>query len=247
MRERCKVGEFRGWRYGAVPAGVAAQLESWLERERVDGGLELKPGRVWRVGALAVKLSRPRRTADAWLRKSAAVRAADLHARIAPIRSPRPLVALDKRAGGKLVASLLVSEFIEGRRLPQVWSTDATARDAFPLFLAQMHRHGVFHGDLGVFNMLWDGRAWVLLDLDGLRGARHALRKTAVVVDQWARVLAVLDDPGSVRAAFEAYLQNAPRLAQPERVWARAQRLSRKYAADLVTKRARARPAERGA
>lgn len=247
MRERLKVGEFGGWRYGALPRAVLTQLEGWLDEERVDGALELKPGRVWRVGDFVVKLSRPRRGADAWLRKSAAVRAADLHARIAPIRSPRPFVALDKRTGGKLVASLLVSEFIEGRRLPQVWSGDAPAREAFPLFLAEMHRHGVFHGDLGVFNTLWDGRAWVLLDLDGLRGRLHALRKTALVVDQWARVLAVLDQPTSVRAAFEGYLKNAPRLAAPERVWARAERLSRKYAADLATRRERARLHQHGA
>jgi predicted unusual protein kinase regulating ubiquinone biosynthesis (AarF/ABC1/UbiB family) len=127
------------------------------------------------------------------------VRSAERHFWCLPLASPRPLVA----AGRQLQrASVLVREHVEGRTLRELWDSPAGlgAREEGELasFLAAMERHRVIHGDLHPRNLLWNGSAWLLLDVDGLRHGLHDSRR--VLTALWARLLVHLGDERRVRA-----------------------------------------------
>jgi hypothetical protein len=229
VRVPYSVGGSAGFRYGDVPREIEAALARWLADERVPEGIEVKPGRVWRLDAWAIKLAKPRGAVDRWLRASAAVRAAELHAAVLPIRSPAPLVALERRAGRRLVSSLLVIEWIDGAELRLAWRDDPAARAAFAPFMADMHARGVLHGDLNVRNVLWNGREWILLDLDGVRRGLHRLRARKLIEAQWARLAAALGE--GVRACFDEYVRCAAGRIDGERAWPRIERRARRIAA----------------
>jgi WD40 repeat protein/serine/threonine protein kinase len=192
LREAYECGGARGFRYATLPRALTDALPSWIASERVPEGVDLKPGSVWRVGEHVVKLSKPAGALDKWVRASSSVRAADLHDALQPIRTPRPLLALERRAGRRLAASWLISEHVAGEHLNTAWKADAAARAALPEFLARMHAHGVLHGDLNARNLIWTGREWVLIDLEGVRRGLQALRARSVVEQQWARIAATL-------------------------------------------------------
>jgi hypothetical protein len=110
---------------------------------------------------------------------------------------------LEDRARG----SLLVSEFVAGEFLHRLWNGGGPGVAAFPGFMAKMHEHGVFHGDFHLGNALWNGSAWVLLDLEGVRAGRRTLDRRTLVLDQWARVHLGLRGARGLQAAFEEYLE----------------------------------------
>lgn len=222
--ERFSHGAFRGFAYGGAPTELRDRAVAWLERGEERDDESIKPGRVWRSGPYAIKRFAPEAMVRLGLRASRARRNAQWHARLAPIRSPRPWIALDHRSG----ASLLVSEFVEGTFLAPLIALGGAPVAAFSAFLASMHRRGIFHGDFHLLNAIWNGSEWVLLDLEGLRHPLRSLRRRALAAEDWARVNTSLRGAPQVREAFEVYrTQIAP--AEPP-AWSAVLACSRRLA-----------------
>ena len=227
LREPYECAGARGFRYGDVPEAIESSLPHWIDAERVEGGVELKPGRVWRVGEHVIKLSKPDGAIDTWLRASSAVRAADMHARVAPVRTPSPSLALERRVGRRLTASWLVAEFIAGEHLQRAWKDDPAARATLPSFMALMHSHRVLHGDLNPRNLIWTGKQWVLIDLEGVRRGLQVLRARRMFENQWARIVAAVRDEDAVQPAFVEYSHVTTASRDPTAAWQRVVRRSR--------------------
>jgi hypothetical protein len=242
VREPFECAGARGFRYGDVPDAIENSLPHWIEAERVEGGVELKAGRVWRVGEHVIKLSKPHGAIDTWLRASSSVRAADMHARVLPVRTPGPALALERRIGRRLTASWLVAEFVAGEHLQRAWNDDPAARATLPSFMALMHNHGVLHGDLNPRNLIWTGKQWVLIDLEGVRRGLQVLRSRRLFEDQWARIVAAVRDEDAVQPAFVEYARVTTTSKDPGAAWQRVLRRSRVIVAGYDEKlRARAR------
>jgi aminoglycoside phosphotransferase (APT) family kinase protein len=220
VREPYRLGPARGFRYGPVPADVESALPRWLSTREVDGGVEIKPRRVYRYGAWLVKLTGASRAAKDVLRRSSAVRIADLHAQLLPVRTPRPLVALETRQGPFLAASVLVAEFVEGPSLREAFGRDARATEALGPFLARLHRRGVFHGDLHPENAIWDGSEWVLIDVASLRHPLRRLRRRHLILEQWAQFAFRLGASRALEACLGRYLAEAGLAWDPTEAWA---------------------------
>jgi phosphotransferase family enzyme len=216
------VGAARGFRYREVPAELESEVETWLDARHVAGADVIKINAVYRRGPWLIKLFR---ASDSWkdrLRRSPAVRCAELHGRLAPIRTPAPLFALERRNGGRLGPSLLAEEFVEGAPLSEAWTSDERAALALPDFMLAMHRRRVFHGDFHPKNLLWTGSEWVLIDLVALRHPLRCLWPRRLILEQWASLQRRLgaDDPTArVRSAFERYAQRSGGAWNLERDW----------------------------
>lgn len=197
------VGHARGVKFGALPREIENALPRWIETQRVDGGEELRAGRVWRSDAWVVKFDGVERP----LRRSSALRAAraalELSAR--GVATPAPVAALEWRTGARVAGSVLVTEFVRGRALFDVWSSDPRAVDAFPLFLHALHAAGVYHGDFHPENALWDGARWVLIDLESLKRRAPWRSWSSIAETQWARVLRALDFDARTAELFTRY------------------------------------------
>lgn len=196
----------RAFAYGSAGGGEGELLErgrAWLARGPGAEDEVLKEGRVWRHGPYAVKRFEPELGVRLRLRPSRARRNAQLHFAVAPIATPRPFLVLEDRARG----SLLVSEYVSGEFLHRLWNGGGPGVAAFPAFMAEMHQHGVFHGDFHLGNALWNGRAWVLLDLEGIRARRRTFDRLTLVLEQWARVHLGLRGARGLQAAFDEYLK----------------------------------------
>ena len=227
----------RGLRYGPIEPELERVLAALIAGESCAEAETLKPERVWACGEWVVKRSEPEGLYERWLRKSAALRAAEAALSLAPVATPQPLAALDVRRGRRLECSWLVSQRVRGEHVDLALLRDPRAADAFPAFMATMHDHGVIHGDLNVFNALWDGERWLLLDLDGLRHGLHRGRSDRIAALQWARDGGTLRDPERVRPLFERYARLRG-LADPAAMWRRIEadslRLGRHYDAVLA-------------
>ena len=197
-----------GFQYGDLPAGLLDRVPEWLERRRVPDAHEIRPRRVYRYGDLLVKLYGPGGALKDRFRRSRAVRSADWYQRLLPLHTPRPLLAIERRSWGRVTQALLVAEFVTGDSLTELWTErHAVAHDAFdalPRFMAEMHRHRVYHGDLHPQNLIWDGREWTLIDLDGMRRRQRIGRR--IVERQWVRIFVALGGDQRLRPYFEAYL-----------------------------------------
>lgn len=206
----------RGWAYAELPDGLVARLEAWLGSGPDAECETLKPARVWRWRDVVVKRFEPDGFERLGWRASGATRAARKHFAVLPIRTPRPLAVIESARG----ASLLASEHIAGPALHVAWREHPAAAAALPAFVAQMHAHDVFHGDLHPGNALWNGREWVLLDLDGLRHPlRIVLRRRRIVADQWSRLYFGLRGDPALRAAFDAYADARALGSGREAIW----------------------------
>lgn len=214
-----RAGRARGMRYGEIPAEVAEGLERWLVARHVDDAVTIKDRRVYRRGPFLYKFFAPRRRVRDLLRADPAIRSADLHARLAPIRTPAPLVALGLRDGMFRAQSLLVMEFVEGRPLAEAWEHEEVARTALARLLAAMHRRGIFHGDFHPANLIWDGERWVVIDVGALRHPLRSLRPRQLAVEQWAELDSRLGSPPTMRAAYERYLDELGSPEDRESAW----------------------------
>lgn len=219
MRIPYRLGAARGFRYGEVPAEIEAALPRWLATSNVEGGTAIKPGRVYRHGAWVVKLGGASRALKDLLRPAGSIRSADLHARLRPVRTPAPLVALERRRGPFLEGSVLVSEFVDGPTLREAFPRDERAREALAPFLELLHRHGVFHGDLHPANMIWNGSEWVLIDLDSLRHPLRRLFRRRLILEQWAQLAFRLGAGPELESSFERYLALTGLRWDPRRSW----------------------------
>jgi hypothetical protein len=215
-----------GFRYDRLPPEIVAQSPEWLRLRTVPGGTPLRPRRAYRYGTWLVKLYGRGHALKDRLRWSAAVRSADWTARLLPLRTPKPLLAAEVRRRGRLTAAILITEFVDGPSLTELWRAPAPAAaealSAFARFLAEMHRRRVHHGDVHPANFLWDGHEWVLIDLDGMRGRRTITRR--IIERQWVRMLLVLGDEARLRSLFEVYLEAARLGWNPAASWERIRR-----------------------
>lgn len=218
------LGSARGFRYREVPADVAERVESWLDTRHVADGAVIKIHEVYRRGPWLIKIFPESESWKNRLRRGPAVRCAELHARLAPIRTPAPLLALERREHGRLGRSVLVEDFIEAASLSEAWANDERAVRDLPEFLLAMHRQRVFHGDFHPANLLWTGSEFVLIDIVALRHPLRCLRPRQLIVDQWAslqRRLGASDRDERVRAAFERYTELAGGSWSVARDWPR--------------------------
>ena len=220
-RRRGPWGELRGRAYGDLPEGFAATAARWIADGSVAGGEDLGGARVFRHGALVAKFFPATRVVASWFRPAASLRTAELYFKLRPIRTPRPLLAVEGRGPLRGRPSLLVSEFLDGALLKQTFGSDAAATAALPGFLAAMHARGVFHGDLHPWNLMWHAGSWVLLDVNAVRAGLHRLRSRRLVTGQWARLVTYLDDRDLVERAFRAYLREADPSADAPEAWRR--------------------------
>ena len=194
-------GNLRGWSYGEIRPELAAALQEWAAKGRVENGEELAQGSVFRSGEWVVKFFPPP-SLFGWWREARSRRAAERYHELLPIPSPRPLFASRRFANG---SCMLVRHFVAGRLLSELWNRDAAACDALPAFLAQMQLRRVLHGDLHPRNLLWTGEHWILLDVDGVR---HGLHNPARVKRaQWAQLLLHLGDEDGLRRAHARTLE----------------------------------------
>lgn len=219
VREPYRCGRARGFRYMEIPREVEKALPGWLSTRRVDGGIEIKPQRVYRSGAWLVKLTGPSRAAKDVLRRSSAIRIADLHARLLPVRTPKPLVAIELRRGPFLDGSLLVTEFVEGPSLGIAFGRDERATNAWAPFLALLHRRGVFHGDLHPENTIWNGEDWVLIDVASLRHRLRRFRRDHLVLEQWGQLAFRLGASEALETSFRSYLAETDLGWEPRTSW----------------------------
>ncbi len=201
-RSAFREGDLSGTAYGEVASAWRGELEGWLRAGRVPGAEDLRAGRVFRCGEIVVKFFPAASALARWLRAPAAQRSAEAYFRILPILSPRPLLAASLRADG---SSLLLSEFVTGPLLKEVWHDDDRAAEALPTFLADMHRRGVYHGDLHPANLVWHEGQWVLLDVAALRTGLHALRARKLIRGQWVRLVVYLKGDERLERAFHTY------------------------------------------
>ena len=219
MRIRYRLGPARGFRYGEIPAEIEEALPRWLATSRVEEGTAIKPGRVYRRGPWIVKFTGRSRALKDMLRRASSIRSADLHARLAPVRTPAPLVALEQRRGPLLEGSLLVSEFVDGPTLREAFLADERARDALAPFLALLHRSGVFHGDLHPANTIWNGSEWVLIDLDALRHPLRRMFRRHLILEQWAQLAFRLGASESLESSLRSYVVLAELGWDPRGTW----------------------------
>ena len=87
--QRVRHGTWSGERYGPPVAALEAQLPRWLETRTVADGDDLKDARVFAWRDWVVKFGTRRRRLRDRFRRARALRAAALHFRIHPVRSPR--------------------------------------------------------------------------------------------------------------------------------------------------------------
>lgn len=224
----------RGVRYGATTSEQDELFAGWVARGHARPHAELKTD-VFAAGELCAKFFDPpslvRRLSD----HATAHRAARLALDIAPLPTPRPLLAVGG-VGPQGRRSLLVTELVRGVSLNEAWGADARARGALPALVASMHAHGVHHGDLHPANLLWDGERLFVIDVTALRRGLHRLFPRRLAVGQWARLLLHLADVEGVREAHRTYVALRGRddaEASWQRVIAHARRLLRRRTSPL--------------
>lgn len=223
VRVPYRCGQARGFRYREVPADVESALPRWLALGHVEEGKAIKAGHVYRWGRWLVKFTSRSRALKDIFRRGSAIRIADLHKRLLPIRTPAPLLALELRRGFFLEQSVLVTEFVEGPTLREVFGRDKRATQALGPFLASLHGQGVFHGDLHPRNAIWNGSEWVLIDI----ALRHWLRRFSrrrLILEQWAMLAYKLRPENVVEECFASYLAAAGMNWDPKASWSEVKR-----------------------
>ena len=142
------------------------------------------------------------------LRPARALRTIRAYERVRPIPSPRPLSWRLPRHPE--IESILIYEFVRGTTLLQHQrDPDRAARVALPRLFADMFAARVLHGDVHAGNLLWDGETWWILDLDGIRGRLHALRRRRILEKLWGRLLFDLVDHEDARRIHAEFLELA--------------------------------------
>lgn len=203
----------------------------WLESRRVEDGEDLKWGAVFRWRDLVVKFGGPSHRLRDRFRPSVSIRGADSHERLLPLPTPKPYAALEQRSWRGIESHLLVTEFIDGCFLHDVFPKDAHAVDEYARFLAEMHTRGIFHGDLHTLNTLWDGERWVVIDVKGFRGRLHRLRPARLIAKHWRLISSnLMRISGSslpeLRAFFDAYVEHSTIKFDASDVWDEVNALS---------------------
>ena len=210
-RRALTIGPATGTLYGELDGELLECLPRAIRDDSVLADLGAQPLRrgpersVWRWNELVIKLYGRGDVRDL-LRPSQARRAAETHARLLPIRSPRPRCALAIRSLGLLAGSALVYEFVEGPDLSAIWRRNEAADRCLPELMAAMHERRIFHGDFHARHLIWNQGAWVVIDLDSLRHPLRKLRLRTLAVNEWARLVIELGASDALRGAFEAYL-----------------------------------------
>lgn len=202
-RAAWKAAGARGVRFAPLAPALERLFVGWVQAGHALPASVLEPG-VFRAGELVAKFFPPPRGLRRLTSPDTALRAAELALAIAPVATPRPLLAVGA-VGPARTHSLLVSELVRGPTLADAWEREQRARAALPEFLAAMHARGVHHGDLHPGNLLWDGQRLVLIDVTAVRRGLHLFLARRLALYQWARLVLYLGDLERLRAAFERY------------------------------------------
>jgi hypothetical protein len=241
-----------GYQFAPLPADLLDRIPDWLRQGHVVGGEVIRPNRVYRYGDWLVKLYGRGHPIKDRFRRSAALRGAEWHFRVLPLRTPKPLLAVETRSWGLITGALLVTEFVRGPSLQDLWGKPERetreALQAFSEFMAQMQSRRVCHHDVHPENFLWDGREWVLIDLDAMRRSRPIGRRRTE--KQWARLVFSArlhssrssSNPGQeerLRAMFESHLAAAGLRWDRDDAWRRIWQRSDHLLSDHVRRHTR--------
>ena len=90
------------------------------------------------------------------------------------IATAKPLAIIEQRFWGFRAKAWLVNEALEGPSALSKWSNadelpDETEINALVLLFEQLINARISHGDLKGTNLFWDGKRWVLIDLDSMQ------------------------------------------------------------------------------
>ncbi|MDX5444672.1 MAG: lipopolysaccharide kinase InaA family protein [Zoogloeaceae bacterium] len=122
------------------------------------------------AGHALSRLFRPSRAWNAW---QAAIRL-----RFLGVATPEPLALVEERLGPLRRRAWLITAFCPGEPLDRLLSADdeppaAIGRAVVDTF-TRLHSARLTHGDLKATNLLWDGKALNLIDLDATAAHRNA-------------------------------------------------------------------------
>lgn len=191
-----------------LPQKVAEALPRLLSGEVPSDTRVLKQGYVFLVDGFVIKFYPRTQKRFDWLRAPKALRAVRVHRRLLPVHSPDPVYW--ERVDRPEFDSLLVYEFVEGPTLLDLWKQEhQESRDALPKLFADLHATGVLLGDLHAKNLLWSDRGWCIIDLDGVRGGLHALRRRRITEIMWARLLFDFEKSPEAEGLYCRYLELA--------------------------------------
>lgn len=225
----------RGEAYVELGTAQRALLEQVARDGVVPDAVALKAPRVWRRDEWVFKLY-PRRSGARRLRLHPALASARAHAAILPVASPAPVAALAFSGRSGPWSGMLVSRYVAGHTLAELWRGGTSGRAELARFLAQVRARGVWHGDLHPGNLLFDGRAWWMLDLDALRPRRFGWLAARGERECWARLHFNLWLDPALADVHRAALREAGEEALAEARWSaiarRAQALARERGAD---------------
>ncbi|MBL0712402.1 MAG: hypothetical protein JJV98_01765 [Desulfosarcina sp.] len=137
--------------------------------------------------------------------------------RLIGIPTARPLALIEERWGPLRSRAFLICAHQPGSRLADYWKTDWEAQDprtealeSLSVLLRRLAGAQISHGDKKATNLIFDGRAIALVDLDGLRVCRsvrsfkrHFRKDCRRLLQNWHRhpnifhdLRQMLNDPG---------------------------------------------------
>lgn len=203
-----------------LPPGLASLLPKLIAGEVPSSVRVLKKGFVFLADDLVIKFYPRTKKRFDWLRAPKALRAVRTHDRLLPVSSPRPIYW--ERVEHPQIESLLIYEFVEGPTLLDLWKREhQESRDALPKLFADLHATGLLLGDLHAKNLLWSGDGWCVIDLDGVRGGLHALRRQRITEVMWARLLFDFEKAPEAESLYRRYLDLAGQPWKADPSWQR--------------------------
>lgn len=203
-----------------LPKEVAEALPRLLAGELPSAARVLKKGYVFLVDGFVIKFYPRTKKRFDWLRAPKALRAVRAHRRLLPVHSPDPIYW--ERLDSSEFDSLLIYEFVEGPTLLDLWKREhQESREALPKLFADLHATGILLGDLHAKNLLWSDHGWCIIDLDGVRGGLHAIRRRRITEVMWARLLFDFEKSPEAEGLYHRYLELAGQPWDGESSWAR--------------------------
>lgn len=130
------------------------------------------------------------------------------------IATPAPLALVEERWGSLRGRAWLVNEYCAGTDLLALLDANREPPPAIAAALttlfATLHRERISHGDLKATNLLWDGRALQVIDLDAMRQHRSAAGHARAWRRDRARLLRNWPADSVLHRWLDAHLPTAP-------------------------------------
>ena len=218
-RRAVELDGLRGFFYAGASEHLLERATEWIGDEEIQADQVLRSGRVFRCGEWAVKRYPISRRLRDRAGQPVAIQTAERHFQILPVRSPRPQIALTQTRGPHRGRGLLVAEFIDGPCLYECLESHPAACEAFPSFLADLHRRRLLDRDFHLRDCLWAGDEWALIDLNAVRHGLRSLLVGPVIRRHWIAILFWLELHPVARELFDEWSRILPWPGNRERLW----------------------------